>query len=256
MSLLNHMDESATLPDYAFCNLFSGTQIHDAHELIPPDCVSNDCYSSMFNRCTSLTTAPELPATTLAHSCYSNMFNGCSSLTTAPELPATSLADNCYSGMFDRCTSLTTAPELPATSLARSCYSDMFYRCTSLTTAPELPATTLADSCYMEMFYNCPKIDRIVWKSTTIPSSTYCGRWLNGTSSSGKFEYTEPTLDVASITRDSNGVPAGWSISLLSQKTKLLLKINNTSIDNISLVGKKIASLSINGKKVKSSSAA
>ena len=100
----------------------------------------------------------------------------------------------------------------------------------------------------------CPKIDRIVWKSTTIPSSTYCNNWLNGTSASGKFEYTEPTLDVASISRDSNGVPAGWSISLLSQKTKLLLKINNISIDNITILGNKIASLSINGKKVKSSS--
>ena len=104
------------------------------------------------------------------------------------------------------------------------------------------------------MFNNCQKIDRIVWKSTTIPSSTYCSGWLDGTSASGKFEYTDPTLDVASISRDSNGVPAGWSISLLSPETKLLLKINNLSVDNISLLGKKIASLSINGKPVKSSS--
>lgn len=36
----------------------------------------------MFNGCTSLTTAPELPATTLAQGCYSNMFKGCSSLNT------------------------------------------------------------------------------------------------------------------------------------------------------------------------------
>ena len=78
----------------------------------------------------------------------------------------------------------------------------------------------------------------------------------SGTSASGKFEYTDPTLNVASITRDYSGVPAGWSISLLSPKTKLLLKINNTSIDNIAILGKKIASLSINGKQVKSSSAA
>ena len=158
--------------------------------------------------------------------------------------------------MFIGCTSLTTAPQLPATSLVDSCYREMFAECTSLTTAPELPATTLADSCYSSMFEGCSKIDRIVWKSTEIPSSSYCRGWLSGTSASGKFEYTDPTLDVASITRDSNGVPAGWSISLLSQETKLLLKINNASVDNISLVGKKIVSLSINGKKVKSSSAA
>ena len=37
-----------------------------------------------------------LPATTLANSCYYSMFYGCTSLTTAPELPATNLADYCY----------------------------------------------------------------------------------------------------------------------------------------------------------------
>jgi hypothetical protein len=34
------------------------------------------------------------------------MFRGCTSLTTAPELPATTLASNCYHGMFQGCTSL------------------------------------------------------------------------------------------------------------------------------------------------------
>ena len=54
------------------------------------------CYYNMFNDCTSLTTAPDLPATTLASSCYGGMFYGCTSLTTAPELPATTLAGYCY----------------------------------------------------------------------------------------------------------------------------------------------------------------
>lgn len=34
----------------------------------------------MFSGCTSLTTAPELPATTLASNCYTSMFNYCSQL--------------------------------------------------------------------------------------------------------------------------------------------------------------------------------
>ena len=34
------------------------------------------------------------------------MFNGCSSLTTAPVLPAMALANNCYSGMFQNCSKL------------------------------------------------------------------------------------------------------------------------------------------------------
>ena len=34
----------------------------------------------MFNGCTNLTTAPELPATTLVQNCYNNMFYGCTNL--------------------------------------------------------------------------------------------------------------------------------------------------------------------------------
>ena len=58
--------------------------------------LTNYCYYGLFYNCTSLTTAPELPATTLAESCYSNMFSGCTSLTSAPVLPATTLAGRCY----------------------------------------------------------------------------------------------------------------------------------------------------------------
>ena len=60
------------------------------------------------------------------------MFYGCTSLTTAPSLPATTLAQDCYIAMFYNCTSLTTVPELPATTLASYCYQSMFYNCTSL----------------------------------------------------------------------------------------------------------------------------
>ena len=94
--------------------------------------VSDYCYASMFYGCTSLTTAPSLPATTLTDYCYYYMFNGCTSLTTAPELPATTLANSCYNSIFQGCTSLTTAPSLPATTLAGSCYSYMFNGCSKL----------------------------------------------------------------------------------------------------------------------------
>ena len=66
----------------------------------------SSCFRSLFHQCTSLLTAPELPATTLASYCYRNMFYGCTSLTVAPELPATTLVDNCYNRMFVGCTSL------------------------------------------------------------------------------------------------------------------------------------------------------
>ena len=60
----------------------------------------------MFAGCTSLTHAPELPATILEHGCYKSMFKGCTSLKQAPELPATTLKMNCYYWMFRSCKKL------------------------------------------------------------------------------------------------------------------------------------------------------
>ena len=74
----------------------------------------------------------DLAQTTLATHCYSHMFNGCTGLTSAPELPATKLATYCYHSMFRDCTGLTSAPELPATKLATFCYHSMFRGCTHL----------------------------------------------------------------------------------------------------------------------------
>jgi len=115
------------------------------------------------------------------------MFYGCTSLTTAPELPATTLASNCYAFMFAHCTSLTTAPELPATTLDASCYLQMFHSCTSLTTAPELPATRLLYRCYYFMFYGCTKLNYIKAMFTTTPGGEETAYWLYDVASSGTF---------------------------------------------------------------------
>lgn len=90
--------------------------------------------------------------------CYNLLFAGCSSLTTAPKLPATTLGEGCYHGMFSNCTSLTTAPYLQSTAIAKLCYGYMFAGCSSLTTPPTLPATTLAEACYEEMFKLCTSL--------------------------------------------------------------------------------------------------
>ena len=79
------------------------------------------------------------------------LFNSCSVLTSAPELPATELADYCYYRMFAGCTSLTAAPELPATVLAESCYKSMFSGCVKLSSvtmlAPSDQITSASDCC-------------------------------------------------------------------------------------------------------------
>ncbi len=120
--------------------------------------MAEKCYCDMFEGCTSLITAPELPATTLTNTCYYSMFEGCTKLTTAPALPATTMAGGCYFRMFSGCTSLTTVPALPATTMAENCYYCMFNNCTSLTTVPVLPATTLVRGCYESMFYGCTSL--------------------------------------------------------------------------------------------------
>ena len=122
---------------------------------------NNARFCSLFKDCAVLTSAPELPATTLADFCYQRMFEGCTSLKTAPILPAENLPRKCYSDMFDGCTSLVKAPALPAMVLTDYCYSSMFMNCTSLESAPELPATKLAKYCYNYMFYGCEKLSSV-----------------------------------------------------------------------------------------------
>lgn len=151
-----------------------------------------------------------LPATTLlAEWAYSNMFAGCTSLTTAPELPATTLANNCYSNMFYNCTSLTTAPELPATTLAEGCYYSMFANCTSLTTAPELPATTLVDSCYYAMFNSCTNVNSVTCLAIDFNLEYgYTADWLYGVASTGTFTKKSGAVWESG----NNGIPTGWTV--------------------------------------------
>ena len=157
MSLLNR-DFSTPLTFYGFFALFEGcTSLLSAPEL-PATTMEQGCYSQMFAGCTSLKSAPELPAEVLATNCYRYMFRGCSTLTSAPELPATTMEQGCYFGMFSECTELTSAPELPATEMGSYCYNGMFANCTKLTSAPELPAKRLESNCYNCMFEGCTSL--------------------------------------------------------------------------------------------------
>ena len=112
----------------------------------------------LFNNCSVLTSAPELPATSLAYNCYHCMFSGCTNLKSAPKLPAPTLTTGCYTGMFSMCTNLKTAPELPAENLALQCYDSMFSGCKNLKTAPKLPAKFSQPECYASMFSGCTNL--------------------------------------------------------------------------------------------------
>ena len=160
-----------------------------------------------------------LPATTLAnycYSCYSYMFYNCSSLTTAPELPATTLADSCYYAMFYGCTNLTTAPELPATTLTNSCYQSMFQGCSSLTTAPVLSATTLATYCYRYMFVNCSSLSAVTCLATSgidENNRTNTTNWLTGTAANGTF------TRAANASWYCGAIPSTWTVTPAYERT-------------------------------------
>ena len=207
-----------------FCHLFNRCSVLTSAPELPATKLADYCYYKMFYGCTSLTDAPELKATELADYCYNNMFAGCKSLTSAPELKATTLAYGCYSSMFNGCISLTTAPALKATELAASCYSSMFYGCTSLTDAPELKATELAASCYDNMFYGCTKLSTVTMlaPSDQISKATrFCYNWLfnAGTDETVKSRTLKVT-DEAAYTALENYLPDNWKIGAAGTTVK------------------------------------
>ena len=139
--------------------------------------------------------------------CYAGLFSG-TNLTTAPELPATTLAYGCYAMMFQWCTVLTQAPALPATTLATFCYYYMFENCTSLTQAPELPAYDLLDSCYSYMFQGCTSLNYVSvgfynWEQFATDS------WLP--ENAGRFVCPQTLVD-NTPDRSTSTVPSSWEM--------------------------------------------
>ena len=151
------------------------------------------------------------------------MFRGCTSLTQAPELPATmlatatTLATGCYRSMFSECTGLTQAPELPATTLAWDCYKSMFEGCTGLTQAPELPAKTLEHSCYESMFSGCTNLSEI-----KVSFDDWIDNWFND------YYTLEWVLEVAptgtficpkalALEYGVSGIPEGWTVKYVDE---------------------------------------
>ena len=151
---------------------------------------------------------------------YRAMFYGCTSLTTAPTLPATTLGTSCYYQMFYNCTSLITAPALPATTLADQCYFNLFRGCSSLVESPILPATTLVNKCYHRMFYDCSSLSKVTCLATNVSSgNSYYQEWLYGVASEGIF-YCDNS--VSWPTNSATGIPSGWTDTILVEKKFLI----------------------------------
>ena len=147
---------------------------------------------------------------------FRHLFEDCTQLTSAPDLPAETLAEACYSFMFAGCTSLKTAPELRATQLFSGCYQGMFQGCKSLESAPELPATTLAIQCYAYMFQNCEKLSSVTMLAPSdqiLKNSDCCLYWLVGAGTNDGITRTLIVLDEAAyneLANNSKYLPAIW----------------------------------------------
>ena len=158
-----------------------------------------------------------LPATTLADSCYCRLFFQTPLLSVpAGLLPATDLSNSCYKEMFSECTNLKSADiELPATTVTnkKSVYYSMFYNCISLVDAPIIKATSVSGTNpFGRMFYGCSQMKYLVCDMLNEPSSSISKDWLNGVDATGTFYMRQDATWDSTVSRDANGVPAGWTI--------------------------------------------
>ena len=178
-------------------------------------------YAALFMGCTTLVHVAKdflAKATIVGSHSYDRMFAECTSLVSAPNLPAKNINGLSYNGMFMGCTSLVIPPyELPADVLPDPSYQDMFSGCTSLAESPIIrPHRILAQQKQLQrMFDGCSSLRKI-----TILNGEYGGivtqQWVRGvpTGSGGTF-VTSGTW----TTRGQNGVPAGWEIVTVDADT-------------------------------------
>ena len=182
--------------------------------ILPWSELTTGCFVRMFFNCTSLTWAPELPATVLAEHCYYNMFRQCTGIKSYLfSLPAMTLTQDCYREIFRGCTNLEVVADnlFPATTLATSCYQQLFADDKKLTRAPELPAETLVSECYKQMFSGCEKLNYIKCLATTGINATNLQQWVNKVSSEGTFVKSSAVTSWPTDT-GANGIPSGWTV--------------------------------------------
>lgn len=124
-------------------------------------------YMSMFGRCTSLTEAPALPATAIKNRSYEGMFMGCTSLTKAtPILPTVNVPQQAYRYMYSGCVALTDAGEMSGVMYGGGACASMFEGCTSLVNpliiTPTFGGISVGNQGFLTMFKNCTSLERVV----------------------------------------------------------------------------------------------
>ena len=202
-----------------FIKLFENCSVLTSAPELPATSLAYNCYFCMFSGCTNLKSAPKLPAKALANQCYAYMFAGCTNLKSAPELPAEVLANQCYDSMFSGCTNLKTAPKLPAKTSRMYCYASMFSGCTNLKSA-ELSIEFLYRGCCGSMFYNCTNLSSVTMlapsKEITLNGLSYLDYWLNNAGTDQSVQNrTLKVQDKAAyeaLKANASYLPTNWQI--------------------------------------------
>lgn len=165
-------------------------------------------FRELFKNCTTLQSVPEnfLFAKYVVPGIYASMFLGCSSLITAPKLPATLSVDDdyleCYYGMFSGCTNLINGPTISLNLfeiLSHYCtFASMFNGCKNLTSI-KFNGT---DTSFGNSF-GFGEVDGIFQY------------WVNGITTTGILTVTnDDYLDIFENENYKNihGVPQNWSV--------------------------------------------
>ena len=198
-----------TLSSRCYYHTFENCYSLTAAPQFPNTTFSYGSFEGMYMSCSSLIKAPSvIPMLTGSDCRY--MFQGCTSLRTAPQLPATEITQYCYEYMFSGCTSLTSAPSiLPATTLAASCYNEMFRGCTSLTEAPYLPANYLnVSNAYKYMFYGCSSLSSMSVGLLDWNNGSNSYEWVSGVAADGVFYKPEALPEIHGRWQ----IPANWTV--------------------------------------------
>ncbi len=232
---VDSMINFSSITSYCYSKLFQGCTVLTKAPELPATTLASDCYSEMFQGCTGLIDGPSaLPATNVPQNAYFVMFHNCTNLKNAPVIKARTVGSNSCQMMFQNCSNLEKAPELPATTLANDCYSNMFDGCTSLTDAPsELPAITLANQCYYAMFNGCNQMQVAPYiKATTLASGVFNGMF------SGCTSLREVSIDYTGSFMSTSPDPSfgNWLFNAANNGT---LYYSGTSTDaaNINYIG-------------------
>ena len=115
---------ATTLTQNCYASMFTGCNSLTTAPELPATTLAERCYIYMFSDCTSLVNGPSsigTSATTMTATACTSMFQNCNSLTTAPELPATTLANYCYQYMFSNCSNLNYIKCLATDISATNC---------------------------------------------------------------------------------------------------------------------------------------